>query len=318
MARENVGVTGGAAREAAAPRVARGTWWERHQRGIIPYVFISPFYILQLLFFVGPMIFAFYLSLTTWTGGDVRDIHWVGLANFQALFTDPLFYDAAGNTLWYMLSGLLIGIPLALAIAVVLNSGLLRGKTLFRTIYFIPVITPTVAVAIMFELLFDNQFGLINAVLQKIGLPGVYWLGDPVTARISVSIVLLWQGLGMTIVFFLAGLQSIPQDLIEAARVDGASPAQAFYGVTIPMLKPVFVFVIILALAGGAQIFDQPFILTNGGPNNGTISMVMLMYQEANQNIRFGYASSIAVILFVVVAAMTIFQMRVLGAFSDE
>ncbi len=318
MARENVGATGGAALESAAPRVARGTWWERHQRGIIPYVFISPFYILQLLFFVGPMVFALYLSLTTWTGGDVRDIHWVGLANFQALFNDPLFYDAAGNTLWYMLSGLIIGIPLALAIAVVLNSGLLRGKTLFRTIYFIPVITPTVAVTIMFELLFDNQFGLINAVLQKIGLPGVYWLGDPLTARISVSIVLLWQGLGMTIVFFLAGLQSIPQDLIEAARVDGASPAQAFYGVTIPMLKPVFAFVIILALAGGAQIFDQPFILTNGGPNNGTISMVMLMYQEANQNIRFGYASSVAVILFVVVAALTIFQLRVLGTFSDE
>ncbi len=122
----------------------------------------------------------------------------------------------------------------------------------------------------------------------------------------------------MTIVFFLAGLQSVPQDLIEAARVDGASPVQAFYGVTIPMLKPVFVFVIILGLAGGAQIFDQPFILTNGGPNNGTISMVMLMYQEANVNIRFGYASAVAVVLFVVVAAMTIFQMRLLGAFSDE
>ncbi len=318
MAQQDLGVTGSAARESAAPRVARGTWWERHQRGIIPYVFISPFYILQLLFFVGPMVFALYLSLTTWTGGDVRDIHWVGLANFQQLFSDPLFYDAAGNTLWYMLSGLIIGIPLALAIAVVLNSGLLRGKTLFRTIYFIPVITPTVAVAIMFELLFDNQFGLINAVLQKIGAPSVYWLGDPVTARISVIIVLLWQGLGMTIVFFLAGLQSVPQDLIEAARVDGASVVQAFYRVTIPMLKPVFVFVIILALAGGAQIFDQPFILTQGGPNNGTISLVMLMYQEANQNIRFGYASSIAVILFIVVAAMTIFQMRVLGAFSDE
>jgi len=318
MAQHDLGVTGSAARESAAPRAMRGSWWERHQRGVIPYLFISPFYILQLLFFVGPMIFAMYLSLTTWTGGDVRDIHWVGLSNFRQLFGDPLFYDAAGNTLWYMLSGLLIGIPLALALAVVLNSGLLRGKTLFRTIYFIPVVTPTVAVAIMFELLFDNQFGLINAVLQKIGVPSVYWLGDPVTARVSVSIVLLWQTLGMTIVFFLAGLQSVPQDLIEAARVDGAGPVQAFYRVTIPMLKPVFVFVIILALAGGAQIFDQPFILTQGGPNNGTLSMVMLMYQEANQNIRFGYASSIAVILFVVVAAMTIFQMRVLGAFGDE
>ncbi len=318
MAQHDLGVTGSPARESAAPRAMRGAWWERHQRGVIPYLFISPFYILQLLFFVGPMIFAMYLSLTTWTGGDVRDIHWVGLSNFRQLFGDPLFYDAAGNTLWYMLSGLLIGIPLALALAVVLNSGLLRGKTLFRTIYFIPVVTPTVAVAIMFELLFDNQFGLINAVLQKIGLPSVYWLGDPATARVSVSIVLLWQTLGMTIVFFLAGLQSVPQDLIEAARVDGAGPVQAFYRVTIPMLKPVFVFVIILALAGGAQIFDQPFILTQGGPNNGTLSMVMLMYQEANQNIRFGYASSIAVILFVVVAAMTIFQMRVLGAFGDE
>ena len=318
MARENVGLTEHVALDTLATRGKRGTWWERNQRRVIPYLFVSPFYILQVLFFVGPILFAMYLSLNSWDGGDLRDIHWVGLGNFQTLFADPIFYHAIENTLWYMFASLVIGIPLALTIAVALNSNLIKGRTLFRTIYFIPVITPGVAVALMFGLIFDNQFGLLTAVRQKIGLPPVYWLGSPETARISVITLILWQGLGMTIVFFLAGLQSVPQDLIEAARVDGATFAQAFYKVTIPMLKPVFVFVIVLGMVGSAQIFDQPFILTGGGPDNGTIAMVGFMFQEANQNIRFGYASAIAVVLFVVVAFITLFQMRVLGAFSDD
>ena len=302
--------------EARAPRAARGGWWARNQRRVAPYIFISPFYILFVLFLAGPALFAFLLSFTAWNGVDV--IRAAGVANYANLLADGSFGLSIVNTLWYMFSSLFVVCPLALVLALVLNSGLVRGKWLFRTIYFIPAVTSVVAIAIMFLLLYDKDYGLINAGLQAVGLPTVDWLGDPTMAKIAVIGLIIWRWTGFIMVYFLAGLQAIPREMHEAAWVDGANRWQAFLNVTIPLLRPVILFVAVIVLIGSAQVFEEPYILTRGGPADATLSIVEYLYREGFEYLQLGYASAIGVALFVAIFALSLLQMRFLGAFRED
>ncbi len=298
------------------PRLSHTTWWERHQRGVAPYLFISPFYILFLLFFIGPALFAFLLSFTAWNGVDA--LRGIGWSNYTELLTDATFQTTIVNTLWYMLSSLLIVCPLALVLAVALNSSFVWGKPIFRTIFFMPVVTSTVVIAIMFILLYDKDYGLINAGLQAIGLPTLDFLGSPDVSKIAIIGLLLWRWTGFTMIYFLAGLQAVPRELLEASWIDGATRWRSFLHVTLPLLRPVILFVAVIVLIGSSQIFEEPFILTKGGPADSSLSIVEYLYRVGFEYLRLGYASTIGVALFLVIFSLSLVQMRFLGAFSDD
>lgn len=301
---------------APAPRAVKTSWWARHQRHVAPYVFISPFYLLFLLFLAGPAIFALVLSFSSWNG--VGALRGVGLTNYANLLGDGTFWLSAGNTVWYMVASLGIVCPMALALAVVLNADFVRGKWLFRTLYFLPAVTSTVIIAIMFLLIYDQNYGLLNAALQLVGIPSINWLGDPTMSKIAIIGLLIWRYTGFIMIYFLAGLQAIPQEIHEAARVDGANRWQSFLHVTLPLLRPVILFVAVIVLIGSAQIFEEPYILTQGGPADASLSIVEYLYREGFENLRFGYASAIGVVLFIVIFALSLVQMRFLGAFQDD
>lgn len=299
-----------------APHLARTHWWDRHQRRIAPYIFIAPFYILFIIFFAGPALFALLLSFTRWDGVDA--IQGVGFTNYLNLLSDSTFGLSIVNTLWYMVSSLFIVCPLALLLALLLNAGVVRGKWLFRTIYFIPAVTSTVAIAIMFLLLYDQNYGLINAGLQVVGLPTVDWLDGSISAKLAVIGLVIWRYVGLIMIYFLAGLQAIPFELFEAAWVDGANRWRSFLHITIPLLRPVIAFVAVVTLIGSAQIFEEPYILTKGGPADQTLSIVEYLYREGFENLQLGYASAIGVVLFVAIFALSLVQMRFLGTFRDD
>jgi ABC-type sugar transport system permease subunit len=302
--------------EVRAPVASHATWWERHQRRIAPYVFISPFYLLFLAFFLGPAAFALYLSFTDWNGVDA--IRNAGLTNYNNLLGDATFGLSVVNTVWYMLASLFVVSPLALAAALLLNAGFVRGKPFFRTVYFMPVVTSPVAIAIMFILLYDKDYGLINAGLQFVGLPTLDFLGSPDLSKWAICGLLLWRWLGYQMIYFLAGLQAVPHELLEAAWVDGANRWQSFLNVTLPLLRPVILFVGVITLIGSSQIFEEPFILTHGGPADSSLPLVGYLYRVGFEDLRLGYASAIGVALFVVIFGLSLAQMRFLGAFREE
>ncbi|MCH6472107.1 carbohydrate ABC transporter permease [Sinomonas terrae] len=268
-----------------------------------PYAFISPFYILFAVFMVVPIGGAIYLSLTVWSG--IGSPTWAGFANYIRLFGDGSFYTAGINTLIYVLISVLVVVPLSLLVAQALNVRGLKFRDFWRVTYFVPMIVSPIVVALIFGLLYDQQFGLINVAIQSvIGAPKVDWLGDPTLAKVSVGILVVWRWTGYLSIFFLAGLQAVPRELYEAADLDGAGPWRKFLSVTLPTLRPVTAFVVVTVLVGSAQIFDEPFLLTQGGPGNATLSVVMFIYRAAFQEQQFGYASAAAVLLFAVVFVM--------------
>ncbi len=271
---------------------------------IAPYVFLTPFYVVFLLFIAGPTLFAIYLSLHSWAG--LGSFSFVGFDNYTNLFTNDDFHAAAGNTAWYVLGALLIVLPLSLGLAAVLNAHGVRWKGFFRTSFFLPIVLSPVIVALLFNILFDTGTGLVNGVLSSVlGVPPVGWLDTPVWAKVTIVLVLIWRYTGYLMIFFLAGLQNIPRELYEAASLDGAGPFRQFSRITIPMLKPVTAFVVVIVLTGTAQIFEEPFILTNGGPGNASLSITQFIFRAAFQRQEFGLAAAAGVLLFIVVFAIS-------------
>ncbi len=276
----------------------------------VPYLFVSPFYILYVLFLLGPTVYALWLSLHEWAG--IGPSTWVGLGNYTRLFRDSSFHGAVTNTLWYVGASVLIVTPLALVIATALNTRGLRGRDMFRVAYFLPMVLSPVVVSLVFTIIFDQNFGLLNAVLRGlIGIKPVNWLGAPNWAKVAIILVLIWRWTGYLVIYFLAGLQSVPRDLYEAADIDGAGTLKKFRNVTIPMLKPVTAFVAITVFIGAAQIFEEPFILTQGGPGESTMSVAYFIYRAAFEREDFGYAAAAGFLLFIVVFVLT----RVLAHF---
>jgi arabinooligosaccharide transport system permease protein len=277
-----------------------------------PYLFISPFYLLYVLFMLIPVAVSLWLSLTEWVG--LGTPHWVGLRNYANLATDISFHRALGNTGVFVLISVCVVVPLALLIAQALNTRGLKVRDLWRTAYFVPVVVSPIIVALVFGLIFDRQFGLLNSVLRALfGTGGVDWLGDPGMAKISIGLVMLWRWTGYLTVFFLAGLQAVPRELYEAAAIDGAGRLRTFATVTLPALKPVTAFVVVTSFIGAAQIFEEPYLLTGGGPAESTLSVTMFIYRAAFQRQQFGYAAAAAVVLFVVVFGLSMLFNRLLG-----
>jgi ABC-type sugar transport system permease subunit len=276
----------------AAPRSGRTSW--------APYLFISPFFVLFTLFMVVPIAAGIYLSLTRWAG--LGSPEYIGADNYTRLFQDPSFGAALVNTAIYTAFALIVVLPVSLLIAQALNARGLKLRDFFRLTYFMPVVLSPIIVALVFGLVFDGEYGLFNAVLEALfGFGGVSWLTDPFWARVVVVILVLWRWTGYLTIFFLAGMQAIPREMHEAAEVDGAGPVRRFFSITLPQLKPVTAFIAVTMLVNTAQIFEEPFLLTQGGPGESTLSVSMFIYRSAFQRQELGYAAAAGVVMFIII-----------------
>ena len=272
------------------------------------WLFAAPALAVIAVFFALPVLAALALSLTDFDiyaladGGNLR---FVGLGNYLGLMQNPLFWQALGNTFYFVLVGVPLSIALSLGAALLLHSRLGVFKPLFRTAYFAPVVTTVVAVAVVWRYLFHTRYGLVNWALAGIGIEPVDWLGDPDWAMPTIIMFAVWKNFGYNMIIFLAGLQAIPEDLYEAARIDGASRWRQFLHVTLPMLGPVMLMVAILTLSGYFQLFAEPYVMTQGGPLQSTVSVLYLMYEEGFKWWNLGNASAVAFTLFVIMATIT-------------
>jgi multiple sugar transport system permease protein len=275
----------------------------RRQEEYLAWLFVTPVVLGILLFQVYPVIFSLYISFTEWT--IVSPPRWVGPQNYVDLFTTDRFFGVAlVNSAVYALGTVLPGVALALVFAVLLNQGI-RGRFAYRAIYFVPVVAPTVSIAILWAWIFEPNFGILNFLLKQIGITGPRWLGSSEWAMPSLIIMTIWHGLGYNIVILLAGLQAISRDNYEAAAIDGANPLQQFRHVTLPLLSPVTFFVLVLSVINAFQVFTSAYVLTGGGPANATLTMVLYLYQQAFRYESMGLASAIAYCLFVVIVGLT-------------
>ncbi|MFA6985561.1 MAG: sugar ABC transporter permease [Arenimonas sp.] len=272
------------------------------------WMFVAPALLVIALFFVLPVLAALALSVTDfdiYALADRRNLRFVGLGNYLALLANPLFWKALGNTLYFVIVGVPLSIAVSLAAALLLHSRLGRFKPFFRTAFFAPVVTTVVAVAVIWRYLFHTRYGLVNWALSGIGFDPIDWLGDPHWAMPTIILFAVWKNFGYNMIIFLSGLQSIPEDLYEAARIDGASAWRQFRHVTLPMLGPVLLLVGILTMAGYFQLFAEPYVMTQGGPLESTVSVLYLMYEQGFKWWNLGTASAVAFMLFVLMAGIT-------------
>jgi multiple sugar transport system permease protein len=270
--------------------------------------FLTPALLVLGLFFLLPVIAALALSLTDYDLYALADIHnlrFVALQNYWTLLHRPLFWSALGNTFYFVVVGVPLSMGASLAAALLLNSPLARIKPFFRTTLFAPVVTTVVAVAVIWRYLFNTKYGLVNYGLAEIGIHPIDWLGDPHWAMPTIIAFAVWKNFGYNMIIFLAGLQAIPFDLYEAARMDGASAPRQFWHITLPMLKPTLVMVGILTVAGYFQLFAEPYVMTEGGPLQSTVSVLYLMYEDGFKWWNLGAASAVAFVLFVIIFAVT-------------
>lgn len=268
-----------------------------------------------LIFMFFPIAYSLLLSFTNADIKTIRDLtnfDFVGLTNFIAVFRDEIFWKSFLNTLYFVFVGGPVTIAASLAAALLLNQAVVRLKSLFRTLYFLPVITTIVAVAVVWRMLYEPRLGLINWVLSLIGIAGPDWLHSTVWAMPAIILMTTWKNFGMNMIILIAGLQAIPFQLYEAAQIDGADNWQQFLYITLPSLKPVLLTVTVMTTIGYLQFFAEPFIMTQGGPLNSTISMTMYIYNNGFKYFNIGYASTIAYILFGVIALLSFVQVRFL------
>lgn len=269
------------------------------------YFFVAPFFVGFVLFTLGPFIASLALSFTSWSLFGAPTF--VGLENYQQILTnDPKFATSILVTLYFMAGHIPLSMALAFVVALLLNQKI-RGMPLFRTLYYLPAVTASVATAILWAWLFDPTFGLINEGLAIIGIKGPNWLGVTTWAMPAFIIMSLWS-IGEMMVIYLAALQGVPQTLYEAAAIDGAGRWSRVWHVTVPMMTPAIFLTLILQIIGSFQVFTSAFILTNGGPGDATLFYVLYLYEAAFQNFRMGYASALAWILFMIIMAFTLFQ----------
>lgn len=287
------------------------SFFYRHRQAISGLMFISPFYIFFAIFGLYPLGFSVVLSLNDWNGrGDMK---YVGLKNFKKIFEGPdkVFWKSVENGIILFLMYVPIMIFLALVLAVILNSGRVKGFRFFRTLIFLPFITNMVAAGFAFRLLLEaNDNGFFNVILRIFGLEPVGWLESEWGARISLCLLIVWAWLGYNMVIMLAGLQTIPKDLNEAALVDGAGPVQVFFRITVPMMHPVILFTVITSTIGSFGLFAEIQTLTGGGPANATVTPLLHIYGVAFDSFKFGYASALAYVFFAIIFMFTLMQLR--------
>jgi multiple sugar transport system permease protein len=296
-------------RSKSRSRRRQGTL-RRMRREWSAYVFLSPGLLLFSVFTVFALGFAFYLTFHEWNIiGDDRPF--IGLDNYTRMFHDERFRQSVINTAYYTGASVPLTMGIGLLIALLLNQPI-RGRGFFRTLYFMPVVTPFVVVAIIWKWLYNGDFGLFNFYLLKTHLidEPLLWLSDKNLAMPAVVLMSVWSGVGFSMVIYLAGLQSIPQELYEAARVDGAGAWAQFRHITVPMLAPTTLFLMVMGIIGSFQVFTQIFIMTNGGPVDRTTTMVFYIYEAAFKFYEMGYASTLAYALFALLFVFTLIQMR--------
>ena len=272
------------------------------------YLFILPFYIGFLFLDAYPILYSAYLSLHKWSG--LGEMEFRGLANYAHAFQDTRFLLSLKNTAILWLGKIFVLLALALVLAIVVNSNWLRGRHIFRATFYLPNITPLAAMTLVFGLLFDTHFGILNTGLQAIGLPSVPWLTDVVWAKISIVILNIWYALGWYMIILLAGLQSIDPTLYEAAEVDGANTLQRAWHITIPSLRNILFFCFIIETIGSWEMFTEPQLLTRGGPLHSTLTSSLYLYNTAFEYNKFGYAAAMSFVLFAVIAVASLLQTR--------
>ena len=276
------------------------------REAIAAYLFILPSFLGFAVFLLVPMVMSAGLSLYDWE--LLRPPVFIGLDNYYDLVRDPLFKTVLFNTAYYAFGLVPLNIVVSLGLALWLNTKL-RGLTFYRLAFFLPVVTVTVAVSLIWKWMYEPRVGIINSTLALVGITGPTWLGDPAWAMPALIILGLWKGFGYNMVLFLAGLQGIPPTLYEAAMIDGASAWQRFWKITLPLLSPAMFLAVILTVISSFQIFDQAFIMTAGGPSNATNTIVLYIFQNGFQFFKMGYASAIAWALFAVIFSFTLIQM---------
>ncbi len=277
----------------------------RTRRALTAYVLIAPAMLATTAFLLVPMALSAYWSLTEYNG--ITAPHWVGLHNYVALFHDPRFVRSLTNTIAFVLLGMTIGPALGLCAALLLNEHI-HGRAFFRVAIFLPVTTSLVVVATVWKMLLNDQ-GIVNAALSFFGINGHAWLADPSTALYAVILVSVWQGLGFEAVVFLAAMQSIPHELYDAAKVDGAGTWRRFRHVTLPGLRPTLLFVFVIGIIGSFQVFDQMFVMTQGGPVGSTETIVYYLINRF-QALQLGRASAVAYVLLAILATLSAIQFR--------
>jgi multiple sugar transport system permease protein len=253
------------------------------------------------------------MSFTNWdirSVVDLNQVSFVGVENYKKLVQDQVFLRALWNTFIFVIIGGPLTMIVALFLANLLNNAIVRFRTFFRVGFFTPVVTTMVAVAVVWRWLYNARYGLINWGLELFGIEGKNWLGDVTWAMPALILMAIWKNFGYHMVIFLAGLQGIPPHLYEAAHIDGANKVQCFFHVTIPLLKPTIFFVAIMTSIGYFQFFAEPYIMTDGGPLDSTVSVILYMYRQGFKYFHMGYASAVAYILFLVIAVFSMLQFR--------
>jgi lactose/L-arabinose transport system permease protein len=282
-------------------------WKKKHA-----YLFISPFFILFAVFMLFPFVYSFWISLHNWDGISIPTF--VGLANYRDLLRDELFWKSLYNTVYILVLNIPLQLGLALVLAVVLNSEVVRGRTTMQLIYFMPIIVSVVVVAIVFSLLYDSYTGLINYFLEWLGLQAIPWLSSEAWSKLSIVLLITWRWTGYNMVILLAGLQAIPHELYEAGLIDGTNAWKAFRHITLPLIKPVLLFCLIMSIIGLFKIFTEPYILTFGGPNNSSQTMVTYIYNNAFRYSKLGYGSALAYVLFLIVLVASVINLKAFGS----
>lgn len=273
------------------------------------------------LFFFVPVLAALLMSFTDfdlYALASIDNLRFVGLANYLELLHTPLFWKALGNTLFFVAVGVPLSIVASLGAALLLNSRLAWIKPFFRTAFFAPVVTSMVAVAVIWRYLYHTRYGFINYGLDSLGLASADWLGDPRLAMPAIIVFAVWKNFGYNMIIFLAALQSIPTDLYEAADLDGARTVAKLRHITIPALAPTTFMVSILTMAGYFQLFAEPYVMTQGGPVQSTVSVLYFMYEQGFKWWNLGSATAVAFVLFLLMFAVTLLQMRVAGRGLEE
>lgn len=278
------------------------------------YFFLAPALSAIFIFFFIPVIAAFIISFTDfdiYTLGNFSTLRFIGFNNYIKLLKDELFWTALGNTFYFVVVAGPLSIAVSLIAALMLNSKLVKFKSLFRLLYFLPVVTTLVAVAIVWRFIYHPNFGILNFLLSIVGINPIDWLGDPDWAMPSIILLAVWKNFGYNMIIFIAGLQNIPEELYEAADIEGANAFQKFKHITLPMLAPTTIFVSIITMIGYFQLFAEPYVMTQGGPLNKTLSIVQYMYQEGFRWWNMGYSASIAFVLFIIIFIGTLIQFKV-------
>jgi multiple sugar transport system permease protein len=277
------------------------------------WLFIAPAIVLIGVFFFLPVGASLLLSITDfdlYAVANPSNVRLVGTRNYTELLQNPTFWLALKNTFYFALIGGPLTVATSLGAALLLNAKVVRFKTLFRTIYFLPFVTTLVAVAIVWRYLYHPQYGFLNYALGAVGIHPIDWLGDPRWAMPAIILLAVWKNFGYNMLIFIAGLQAVPEDLYEAAALDGAGAVRQFWHVTLPNLAPTFFFVGVVTMIGYFQLFAEPYVMTTGGPLGATTSLVLFMYEEGFRWWRLGVAASIAFLLFLIILVWTAIQLR--------